>query len=98
MATITDLKEWLKHVDNDDANEMEQLYYAVKNGEEDGFIFSCQSLPSDKYLIRCSYEQEELLLLSSKARDYFLEYLETTYADGDVDANAAFHRAIEKND
>jgi len=95
---ITDFKIWLKGIDNDDAVEMEQLYYAVRNVDEDGLPYSCENIGGDRYLVKSSYTSDELLLLSDKTVKYFLDYLESTYGDGDIEANASFQRATREDD
>ncbi|TWR26925.1 hypothetical protein FPZ42_07775 [Mucilaginibacter achroorhodeus] len=97
MKTIYDFKEWLTLIDNDNPPELSELFYSVRNVESNS-TFSCERLSGENYVITCSYIPVQLKLSSDKQLKYFLDYLESTYADGDIDGNEAFHRAMEKND
>jgi hypothetical protein len=92
MAPIFDFKKWLTYIDNDEPAELVELFTVVRTCEN-GSIFNCKQLDEEKYLITCSYIDEKLLITSEKQLNYFLSYLENTYAGGDVEANEALHRA-----
>ncbi|RYG22747.1 MAG: hypothetical protein EOO01_44900 [Chitinophagaceae bacterium] len=82
MATITDFKEWISGVDLEDHNEVYCLFNAVKKFEEWGG-FDCKERETSRgrmYFVKCSYSDDVLMLASEKARTYFLDYLEKTYA------------------
>ena len=53
----------------------------------------------NKSIVECDYVDEPLILASEKAKDYFLKYLEKTYADGmGVEGWYAYMRAMSKED
>lgn len=85
MATITDFKEWLQGVDLDDYNDVYDLYCAVNSVADIG-MFECLKKESDNsmYFVKSTTTDDVLLLASDKARNYFIDHLNTTFA-GDLD-------------
>lgn len=93
---VFDFKEWLLHIDKS-AADIHELYYAVHSVEENS-TYKCEQLLDGRYLITCSYLTDKLILSTEKQRAFFLDYLQNTYADGDIDGNYGFEQAMSKND
>jgi hypothetical protein len=101
MATMTDFKEWISAADLEDHNDVYCLYNAVEKLEEWGG-FKCTKKETSKgnlYFVKCSYLDDILMLLSDKARDFFMDHLERTYAgEMNIEGWYYFKQAMEKND
>jgi hypothetical protein len=103
MATHTDFKTWLSGIDIDDYNDIYCLYKAVEEQQEWG-AFDCSKRVTSKgnmYFVSCCYMEKEILMLASdKAREYFMDHIEKTYADEGMGIEAwyQYKYAMEKND
>lgn len=98
---MTDFKGWLFGVYTGDFSEIYELYYAVQDCVKRE-SFSCTERVTSKgkqYIVECDYIEESLILASPKARSYFLDYLEETYAkDLGIEGEYGFRYNLDKDD
>jgi len=102
MATMTDFKDWLSGANLEDYNDVYCLYRAVNDLDEWG-AFKCTKKETSKgnmYFLKCYYADDILMLASDKARTYFLNHIEKTYAGEEMDIEAwyYFKYSMEKDD
>lgn len=102
MASTTEFKDWITYgVYTGDFDSIYDLYNAVLNCEEWGSCACTEKQTSNgkQYIVKCDYVDETLVLASPKAKDYFLKYVEETYAsDLGIEGEYELRRAMRKDD
>ena len=96
---ITDFGAWLNCVDLSDYNDVYSLYLSVNGVDECGGFKTVTGRKAGTYIVQACECDDDLLLASEAARDYFLSIIEMKYCgDMDIEAYYAINHAIEKDD
>lgn len=102
MATTTDFKLWTDFVQLENYEEIYCIYKSVSDNDEWG-AFRCSKKENSNrtmYFLKCDYCDDILVLASEKAKDSFLQYIQTNYIKSDLDIEGwyGFEYAKSKND
>jgi hypothetical protein len=100
MSTITDFQAWLDGNDLSDYNDVCSLYHTVEDCEDmNGFsITKKEDSFGIRYFLR-SNECGDVLILTERFRNYFLDFIEKSYCEGmNIEGYWSFHHAMEKDD
>lgn len=99
MAAITDFDAWLLCHDLRDYNDVFSLYRSVADVDEMGIFKTVRGRKSGTYIVSSCVCDEDLLLASEQAYQYFLDVIEKRYCDEmDIEGYYAYHHAMEKDD
>lgn len=101
MATITDFIDWLDGAEPEGHEEVYSLYRSVKDCDSWGVYETVKATGGgDRWMVSADNSEDSLLLASEKAKEAFLEHIENTYCDGDLEMESwyMFKHAMSKDD
>ena len=100
MAATTDFRAWLDCQDFDDFEEIYSLYHSVLEVNEWGIFKTVHGRKEGSYIVHSTICDDDLLLASQKAHDYFLSEIEKIYCGPEMDIESwyAVKHAMEKDD
>ena len=102
MATTTDFKLWTDFVDLENYEEIYCIYKSISEVDEWG-AFKCtmkKNSTGNMYFLKCDYCDDTLALVSEKAKDSYLKFIEDNYIKSDMDIESwyGYQHAMAKND
>ena len=99
--TTTDFQEWLAVADPEGYEEVYSLYRSVKDTTSFGLYDVTKAKGDDEgWIVSAKHVDEKLLLASNKAKEAFLNHIEKTYCDGELEMEGwyAYKHGMSKND
>ncbi|MDO4800850.1 MAG: hypothetical protein Q4A15_01665 [Prevotellaceae bacterium] len=100
MAAITDFDAWLGCHDFEDFNDVYSLYHSVSEVGDWGLFKTVRGRKDGTYIVHSDICDDDLLLASQAAHDYFLNVIEMKYCGPEMDIEGwyAYKHAMAKED